>query len=159
MKNLLKYKGYRASVYYSEEDECFVGDVLGIRDTIAFDGSNVQELEAMFHESIDDYLAMCEETGKKPDREYRGTFNVRVTPQIHGEAVRFAEEEGISLNQFVSAAIQEKLDRTKAQYAITPASLQFSEPPVQYGTSSAVRDDAEILEAAARVIRKYQAKE
>ena len=159
MKDLLKYKGYRASIRYSEEDGCFIGDVLGIDDIIAFDGQNLQELRQMFKESIDSYLENCAAWGKKPDREYKGTFNVRVTPQIHGEAVRCAEEEGISLNQFVSTAIQEKLDRTKPQYAVTSASLRFSESPVQYAASPAARDDAEILEVAARVIRKYQAKE
>ena len=62
----MEYRGYHAYVRYSEEDRLFVGEVIGINDTLGFHGSTVDELEQMFHQSIDNYLAMCEEFGKKP---------------------------------------------------------------------------------------------
>ena len=64
----------------------------------------------MFHENIDDYLEMCEELGVKPEKEYKGTFNVRVSPEVHKRAVLEAESKGISLNQFVSKAIENELE-------------------------------------------------
>ncbi len=60
----------------------------------------------MFYASIDDYLELCQEIGKAPDREYRGTFNVRVSPELHREAALAAEAMDISLNQFVADALQ-----------------------------------------------------
>lgn len=153
MNNIMKYKGYRASASYSEEDGCFIGKVLGIGDTLIFDGDTVSELKQMFHESIDDYLEMCKETGKQPDREYRGTFNVRVTPQAHGAAVRRAEEMGISLNQFVAEAIQEKLDRVPARYEVAkPQAAGVAESAVNYGDPES---DLQVLANAEHVLAKY----
>ena len=153
MNNIMKYKRYRASASYSEEDGCFIGKVLGIGDTLIFDGDTVSELKQMFHESIDDYLEMCRETGKQPDREYRGTFNVRVTPQAHGAAVRRAEEMGISLNQFVAEAIQEKLDRAPARYEIAkPQTVGAAESAVKYGDPES---DLQVLAKAEHVLAKY----
>ena len=153
MNNIMKYKGYRASASYSEEDGCFIGKVLGIGDTLIFDGDTVSELKQMFHESIDDYLEMCRETGKQPDREYRGTFNVRVTPQAHGAAVRRAEEMGISLNQFVAEAIQEKLDRAPARYEITkPQTVGVAESAAKYGDPES---DLQVLAKAEHVLAEY----
>lgn len=153
MNNIMKYKGYRASASYSEEDGCFIGKVLGIGDTLIFDGDTVSELKQMFHESIDDYLEMCRETGKQPDREYRGTFNVRVTPQAHGAAVRRAEEMGISLNQFVAEAIQEKLDRAPARYEI--AKLQAAVVAESTGRYGDPQSDLQVLANAEHVLAKY----
>jgi predicted HicB family RNase H-like nuclease len=38
----------------------------GIKDIVGFHGSTVDELEQAFHESVDNYLAICEETGRPP---------------------------------------------------------------------------------------------
>ena len=55
-------------VQYSDEDNLFIGEVFGINDTLAFHGSSVQELESMFHQSVDNYLEMCREFGKTQSR-------------------------------------------------------------------------------------------
>ncbi len=39
-RNTMRYKGYVGSVQYSAEDGCFIGDVLGIRDMISFEGES-----------------------------------------------------------------------------------------------------------------------
>ncbi len=106
MNGMMEYRGYHAKVEYSPEDGAFVGRVFGIADTLVFDGQSVEELQAMFHASIDDYLDLCQEIGKSPDREYRGTFNVRVSPELHREAALAADAMDISLNQFVADALQ-----------------------------------------------------
>lgn len=73
---MMEYKGYHADVKYSDEDKLFIGEVIGLNDTLAFHGSSVSELEAMFHQSVDNYLEMCQEFGKKPEKEYRGQVNL-----------------------------------------------------------------------------------
>ena len=106
MENMMEYKGYHAKVEYSAEDDAFVGKVFGIVDTLVFEGQSIEELRAMFHESIDDYLELCQEIGKAPDREYRGSFNFRVSSELHKEAALAAEAMDISLNQFVAEALR-----------------------------------------------------
>ena len=61
------YRGYSARIEYSEEDECFVGHLDGIRDIVGFDGASLEEATAMFHEAVDDYLAACEKLGQAPN--------------------------------------------------------------------------------------------
>lgn len=106
MTGMMEYKGYHAKVEYSPEDETFIGKVFGIADTLVFDGQSIEELQTMFHTSIDDYLELCREIGKQPDREYRGTFNVRVPVELHREAALAAESKDISLNQLVTEALR-----------------------------------------------------
>ncbi|MEY8403923.1 type II toxin-antitoxin system HicB family antitoxin [Oscillospiraceae bacterium 44-34] len=106
MNGMMEYKGYHAKVEYSAEDNAFVGQVFGIADTLVFDGQSIGELETMFHASIDDYLELCQEIGKEPDKEYRGTFNVRVPVELHRAAAMVAEAKGTSLNQFVTEALR-----------------------------------------------------
>lgn len=106
MTGMMEYKGYHAKVEYSPEDETFIGKVFGIADTLVFDGQSIEELQTMFHASIDDYLKLCREIGKQPDREYRGTFNVRVPVELHREAALAAESRDISLNQLVTEALR-----------------------------------------------------
>ena len=68
MKSILEYRGYHAKIEIDEDDMLFVGSVLGIQDSINFHGTSIQELVDSFHQSIDNYLEMCKEFGKKPTR-------------------------------------------------------------------------------------------
>ena len=64
------------------------------------------EVEREFHEAVDDYLEFCKEVGKEPDKEYKGTFNVRISPELHKKLVNVAMKNGDSLNASVEKAIQ-----------------------------------------------------
>lgn len=101
MKNLLEYKGYHAKIEMSIEDEIFIGSVLGINDSLNFYGNTISELKNAFHICIDDYIEMCEHYGKNPEKEYSGSFNVRVGSELHKKLDIASQEQGISLNQFI----------------------------------------------------------
>ncbi len=102
----LKYKGYTGSVEYSEEDDCLVGKVLGLRShSITYEGETLAELKADFKAGIDSYLELCEEKGWKPAVPYSGTLNVRLTPQIHARIAALAEQAGVSLNAFIKETL------------------------------------------------------
>lgn len=109
---MMEYKGYHADVKYSDEDHLFIGQVIGISDSLGFHGSSVEELESMFHQSIDNYLLMCEKVGKKPEREYKGLFNVRIPPELHRTAVICARERNMTLNEFVTSAIEDECNHS-----------------------------------------------
>jgi predicted HicB family RNase H-like nuclease len=110
MKDLLIYKDYVASVHYSPEDEVFYGQIEGINDLISFEGKSVSELKAAFAEAIDDYLETCRINGRSPEKKYKGSFNVRISPKLHKLAAQQALKKNISLNQFVEEAISEKVN-------------------------------------------------
>ncbi|MES2275077.1 MAG: type II toxin-antitoxin system HicB family antitoxin [Bacteroidota bacterium] len=105
MSDILQYKDYYGSVQFSAEDEVFYGKLLGISDLVNFEGESVQELKNAFHESVDEYLELCKEIGKSPDKTYKGTFNVRVPSALHKQAAIFAAVHNITLNQFVKKAL------------------------------------------------------
>ncbi|GHT72497.1 hypothetical protein FACS189456_1150 [Bacteroidia bacterium] len=82
--NMLYYKGYTGSVEYSEHDECFVGQVLGLeRDSITYEGETVDELRTDFEAGIESYFESCDEMGIKP-RKPAGYLNVHI-PKMHGQ--------------------------------------------------------------------------
>lgn len=105
MSNVLSYKGYFAVVQYDAEQRILYGNVEGISDGIYFESTSAGDVEIEFQEAVDDYLDYCLVQGKEPEKPYRGSFNVRVGPELHKRAVRAAAEKNESLNQFVANAI------------------------------------------------------
>lgn len=105
MNDILEYKNYLASVHFSAADDVFYGKVLAINDLISFEGASVKELKAAFEEAVEDYLETCLEVGKAPDKTYKGTFNVRVSSDLHKQAALFAAVHNITLNDFVKKAL------------------------------------------------------
>ena len=113
MKDTLKYNDFIGSVHFSTEDEVFYGKLMGIDDLVTFEGSSVQELKESFIEAVDDYLELCESINKSPHKSYKGTFNVRINPVLHKQIAQKSLELGLSLNQFVEQAINDKLTGSK----------------------------------------------
>ena len=109
MSSTMEYKGYLGSVEFSEEDKVFFGKALGIRSLISYEGTTAQELIDDFHTAVDDYLALCAEEGTQPEIAYKGSFNVRISPELHRQAVVFATSHQMSLNNFVETAIRKQL--------------------------------------------------
>jgi len=68
LNKMIEYKGYQAQIGYDAEDGVFVGKVHGISDSLNFHGTTAAEIEEMFQQSVDNYLQMCAETGKQPQR-------------------------------------------------------------------------------------------
>lgn len=109
MKDVMVYKDYIGSVHYSTEDEVFFGKIEGINDSISFEGSSVAELKAAYEEAVEDYIELCQLNGKEPEKTYKGSFNIRIRPELHKQAVQLALIEGKSLNQFIEDAIEERI--------------------------------------------------
>jgi predicted HicB family RNase H-like nuclease len=107
--NTLTYKDYIGSVSYSAEDEVFYGKIEHINDLITFESENAHELKKVFKEAVDDYLSFCEEKGVRPDKPFKGSFNVRVKPSLHKLAYQRAIQQGISLNRFIETTLEKEL--------------------------------------------------
>ena len=115
MSQTLKQKGYDGSVEYSAEDRLLHGRLLGIRDVVVYEGSDVNSLESNFRAAVDEYPAFCAAEGKTPDQPFKGTFNVRVGTDLHKRAALFAEEHNLKLNAVVSRALEEFLTDARDQ--------------------------------------------
>lgn len=107
MKNAMTFKGYTARIEFDAEDRVFFGRLSGIRDIVTFHGATVDELEAAFHEAVDDYLATCVKLGDKPDRPYSGKLTLRIPPSIHAAITTAAETSGKSLNRWVADVLDQ----------------------------------------------------
>ena len=101
----MKYKTYIGRVEYDDEAKIFHGEVIGLKDVITFQGTSVEELDRSFKDSIDDYLAFCKERGEKPEKPFSGTFNVRISPDLHAKLVLNAQMMGVSLNNYVERTL------------------------------------------------------
>ena len=112
--NAMHYKGYSARVEYDDDDEIFVGHLVGINDIVGFHADSVAELTAAFIESVDDYLETCRKIGKEPNKPYSGKLMFRVKPELHAGAARAANLEGKSLNQWAEEVLSEAVKRHSA---------------------------------------------
>lgn len=82
---------------------------MGIRALLSYEGETAKELLDDFHGVVDDYLTMCDERGEEPEVAYKGSFNVRITPELHKQATVYSASHDMSLNSLVTEAIREYL--------------------------------------------------
>ena len=108
--NTMLYKGYSARIEFDEEDRIFVGHLAGIRDIVGFHGSSVDELEAAFHEAVDDYCAHCAKLGLPANKPFSGRMLLRVPPEVHAQASVAAKVAGLSLNQWAANVLAQAVD-------------------------------------------------
>lgn len=132
MSSILEYKGYYTKVEYSAEDGLLFGKIEGINDLVTFEAEDVKAVETSFHEAVDDYLLFCEDIGQTPNKTYKGSFNVRISPDLHKALFLVSLKNGDSLNQSVEKAIQRYVQPetqavTKACESIARATFSLSE--------------------------------
>ena len=106
MSSIMKYKGYWAEIKYSDEDECFWGEIEGLKNTgISFEGENVKKLKQDFKDAIDTYLNSCKANNENPEKQCKGSLNVRLGTKLHNEAKMKSIEQNISINELIKNAV------------------------------------------------------
>ena len=98
---MMKHKCYDGEAWVDEEAGVIRGRVIGLKDVVTFQGATVEAARAAFVESVDDYLAFCEERGEKPEKPYSGNLLVRLGPELHRALSLTAERAGKSVNSLV----------------------------------------------------------
>lgn len=106
IKNVMTYQDYFCTICYSTDDEVFFGRIEGIQDSITFEGTSVKELKESFIEAVEDYLEMCKNLGKEPQKPYKGSFNIRINPELHKQLAIKAIKENTTLNNLVEEGIK-----------------------------------------------------
>lgn len=109
-ENILEYKGYHAKIEFNVETYTLRGKIDGIKDLVTFQSSDAKMIEIEFHNAVEDYLEFCKEVGKEPEKEYRGSFNVRIAPDLHRRLATVAYKNGETLNALVEKAIKSYID-------------------------------------------------
>ena len=106
MNNTMQYRGYIGSVEFSEEDGIFYGKVLGIRSLISYEGESARELLDDFHGAVDEYLESCAAEGKTPEVAYKGSFNIRISPELHKRLILYVTAHNMSLNRYIEETLE-----------------------------------------------------
>lgn len=102
---MIEYGGYQAMVKYDDAG-FFHGEVIDTRDVITFQGTSVAELHRAFKDSVDEYLNVCAERGRKPDKPYSGKVALRLTPALHRAATAAARAANKSLNAWLAETVE-----------------------------------------------------
>ena len=110
MTDKIMYKDFIGTVHFSAKDALFYGKIEGIDDLVTFEGQSVAELNSEFEEAVEDYIQLCQEAGKKPGKSFKGSFNIRIDPQLHSRASKLATIKGKTLNQFIREAIEKEVN-------------------------------------------------
>jgi len=109
--NTLTYKGYLGRFEYDPEADLFHGDVLHLADVVTFQGRSIDELKKALADSLEDYFELCAEVGKQPQKPFSGNFNVRIPPETHQRIATRAARDGLSLNKWVTKALEKAAGR------------------------------------------------
>jgi antitoxin HicB len=82
-------------------------------------GDTAEEAIEMIQEAMELWLEVALEEGipipePRPDDDYSGKFVVRVPRSLHRDLVKTAEQEGVSLNQYINVALARAVGRPVA---------------------------------------------
>lgn len=82
-------------------------------------GDTAEEAIEMIQEAMELWLEVSLEDGlpipePRPDEDYSGKFVVRVPRSLHRDLVNTAEQEGVSLNQYINVALARAVGRPVA---------------------------------------------
>jgi predicted HicB family RNase H-like nuclease len=108
---LMEYRGYYGSVYFDAQEKIFYGKIEFIRDLVNYEAHDANSLLKSFHEAVDDYIQDCKATGKTPDKPFKGSFNVRIEPDLHREASLYAMQHGSTLNSVIKEALNKFISK------------------------------------------------
>jgi predicted HicB family RNase H-like nuclease len=105
VKDLLEYKGYYGSAEFSIEDEVFHGKLLFITSLVTYEADEAKALKKAFEAAVEDYLQLCQELKRKPEKPCKGSFNVRLDPELHRQLSVYANQKEITLNSLVEQGL------------------------------------------------------
>ena len=113
---MMDYKGYVATVEFDDSVDRLHGRVVnsGPYPIATFEATDVATLRREFERSIDEYVMSCAEDGVEPRKQYSGTLNLRLGPDLHQRAARAASAFGVSLNAWIKQAVEEKVQKTRS---------------------------------------------
>lgn len=111
MKDLMQHRGYYGSVHFDSENIIFHGKIEFIRALVTYEATDAKGLKKAFEDAIDDYFEMCQRNNIEPEKPFKGSFNVRVKPDLHRELAIAAQREHITINKYISKTLEKAVMR------------------------------------------------
>ena len=78
-----------------------------IRSLISYEDESARELLDDFHGAIDDYLETCKAEGKQPEIAFKGSFNIRLSPDLHKKLFIYTTAHQISMNKYIEDTLKD----------------------------------------------------
>lgn len=107
MEKMLHYNDYYGTINFSVEDNILYGKVIGIKGVLSYEGRTLEELNEDFKNTVNEYINDCKERNIIPQKSYKGSFNVRLNPDLHRDLAIYAKKNDESLNSAVEKAIKQ----------------------------------------------------
>lgn len=107
----MTYKGYSAEIKVDLESGLLHGQVLGIKDVVAFEAETVKQARENFEKKVEEYLQFCRETGQEPNKPFSGKLPFRTTPEIHRAIYIAASKAGKSINSWMEEVLKDAAER------------------------------------------------
>ena len=114
----MNYRGYTAHVEFDSEENVLLGRVADISDVVTFEATSVDDLEREFRTSVDEYIAFCEEKGRRPEKPFSGRFVLRITAEEHRAVASAARLKRQSLNTWIRESVRRSLDEENRPAAL-----------------------------------------
>jgi predicted HicB family RNase H-like nuclease len=102
----MKYKDYCGSVHFSDEDNVFYGRIEFIRAVVSHEGTDVVSVCKAFQEAVDDHLKTCDEQGRQPEKPFKESFNIRISPQLRQCIASQAAGKGMTINRYIAEILE-----------------------------------------------------
>jgi predicted HicB family RNase H-like nuclease len=151
------YKNFQGSVEF--EDGHLVIQILHIDDFVTTQVDSASEVKAAFEELVDDYIETCRQLGKDPCKPFKGSFNVRIKPELHRQVAMAAADTGDTMNAWVETALEAGVERQRMrkvvfdrQYALRV--LGSGSVTASYTFSETVRPPGNVVSLAAAAVRR-----
>ena len=109
MNNIMDIDGQRAIIGFDPDLNQFRGEFIGLNGGADFYAKSVEALRKEGVRSLKTFLAVCEERGIEPYKNFSGKFVVRVPPNLHARVAEAAGAAGVSLNQWVQEALEREV--------------------------------------------------
>jgi predicted HicB family RNase H-like nuclease len=109
MNNVMNIQGQKAIISFDPDLNQFRGEFTGLNGGADFYASSVEALRKEGVRSLKTFLAVCEERGIEPYKNFSGKFVVRVPPNLHARVTEAASAAGVSLNQWVQQTLEREV--------------------------------------------------
>lgn len=135
MSELIEYRDYYGSVHFDANDLIFYGKIEFIRALVSYEATNAAELKQAFEEAVDDYVETCQRNNIEPEKSFKGSFNIRVKPELHRNLAIAANNRDIKLNSFIVEILEKEMtifeqdDRNNERITKTPKKITIQIDP------------------------------